>query len=51
MKLFKLPDAMNPSNEDMLLLVAKELGLDVGKFKNDLYSEQIEELRIDNNLF
>ncbi|ABB45237.1 DSBA oxidoreductase [Sulfurimonas denitrificans DSM 1251] len=31
--------AMNPSDEDMLLNVAKELELNIEKFKNDLYSD------------
>lgn len=33
-------NAMNPSNEDVLVHLAKELVLDVEKFKTDLYSDE-----------
>lgn len=33
--------AMNPSDEETLLQLAKELKLDVEKFKKDIYSEEI----------
>lgn len=33
-------NAKNPSDEDTILEVAKDLGLDFKKFKNDLYSEE-----------
>ena len=32
--------AMNPSNEDTMITLAKELELDIKKFKHDLYSEE-----------
>ena len=40
-------EAQNPSNEDVLINIAKSLGLDIEKFKIDLKSSQINEILLD----
>ena len=37
-------EAQNPSNEDVLIDIAKKLGLDIDKFKIDLKSSQVNEI-------
>ena len=37
-------EAQNPSNEDVLINIAKKLGLDINKFKIDLKSSQVNEI-------
>ena len=37
-------EAQNPSNEDVLINIAKKLGLDIDKFRIDLKSSQINEI-------
>ena len=37
-------EAQNPSNEDVLIDIAKKLGLDIDKFKIDLKSLQVNEI-------
>lgn len=36
--------ALNPSDEDILIQAAKEINLDITKFKTDLYSEKVLDL-------
>jgi len=40
-------EAQNPSNEDVLINIAKKLGLDIDKFKIDLKSSQVNEILLD----
>jgi len=40
-------EAQNPSNEDVLIDIAKKLGLDIDKFKIDLKSLQVNEILLD----
>mgnify|MGYP001261121704 FL=1 len=40
-------EAQNPSNEDVLINIAKKLGLDINKFKIDLKSSQVNEILLD----
>ena len=40
-------EAQNPSNEDVLIDIAENLGVDTEKFKIDLHSSQINEILID----
>ena len=40
-------EAQNPSNEDVLIDIAKKLGLDIDKFKKDLKSSQVNEILLD----
>ena len=40
-------EAQNPSNEDVLIDIAKKLGLDIDKFKIDLKSSQVNEILLD----
>ena len=40
-------EAQNPSNEDVLINIAKNLNLDIEKFKMDLKSSQINEILLD----
>ena len=40
-------EAQNPSNEDVLIDIAENLGLDTDKFKIDLKSSQINEILLD----
>ena len=40
-------EAQNPSNEDVLINIAKKLGLDINKFKIDLNSSQVNEILLD----
>jgi len=40
-------ESQNPSNEDMLINIAENLGLDIEKFKMDLKSSQINEILLD----
>ena len=40
-------EAQNPSNEDVLINIAKKLGLDIYKFKIDLKSSQVNEILLD----
>ena len=37
-------EAQNPSNEDVLINIAKKLGFDIDKFKIDLKSSQVNEI-------
>ena len=37
-------EAQNPSNEDVLINIAKKLGIDIDKFKIDLKSSQVNEI-------
>jgi len=39
-------EAQNPSNEDVLINIAKKLGLDIDKFKIDLKSSQVNEILV-----
>ena len=40
-------EAQNPSNENVLIKIAKKLGLDTNKFKLDLQSSQVNEILLD----
>jgi len=40
-------EAQNPSNEDVLINIAKKLGLDTDKFKIDLKSSKVNEILLD----
>jgi len=40
-------EAQNPSNENVLINIAKKLGLDIDKFRIDLKSSQINEILLD----
>ena len=40
-------EAQNPSNKNVLIKIAKELGLDTEKFKLDLKSSQVNEILLD----
>ena len=40
-------EAQNPSNEAVLINIAKKLGLDINKFKIDLNSSQVNEILLD----
>jgi putative protein-disulfide isomerase len=40
-------DAQNPSNDDILINIAENLGLDIEKFKIDLNSPQVSEILLD----
>ena len=40
-------EAQNPSNEDVLINIAKKLDLDINKFKIDLKSSQVNEILLD----
>ena len=40
-------EAQNPSTEDVLINIAKKLGLDINKFKIDLKSSQVNEILLD----
>ena len=40
-------EAQNPSNEDVLINIAENLGLDIAKFKMALKSSQVNEILLD----